>query len=185
MRGRLIATAATAAALALAPAAGVSAAYPPTVITCTLNIVITQQGIIFTITCEGFLPGATGLLTIASRNPATPDGAIQISGRVSSQIRADAQGTATANVTLTAPGVYDVSVTEGGVTTTQTVVVPVTGTGAAAGGLSSRTSAAAGTAAGGLSATGGDVLPLATGAAAVLLVGTGAVVVARQRRRAT
>jgi hypothetical protein len=183
MKGRIVATAATAAALALAPAAAASAAYPPTVITCTINIVITQQGIFFTITCTGFIPGPGqfAVLTITSRNPATPDSAIQISGTKSAQVPINADGTVNTNVALTAPGVYDVTVSQGGVSTTQTVVVPGTAVGTAAGGLSSASGTS--TAAGGLSATGTDVLPLAAGAGAVLLVGAGAVLVARQRRR--
>jgi len=183
MKSRLVATAVTAAALALAPAAAASAAYPPTVITCTINIVITQQGITFTIVCTGFIPtpGATALVSVTSRNPATPDSAISISGTKSAEVPINADGTVDARISLTAPGVYDVTVSAGGVSTTQAVVVPAAGTGTAAGGLSSAT----GTAAGGLSATGIDVLPLAAGAGAVLLVGTGAVLVARQRRRTT
>ncbi|MBO9553124.1 hypothetical protein [Cellulomonas sp.] len=186
MKARILATAATAAALALAPAAAASAAYPPTVITCTINIVITQQGIIFTITCTGFIPtpGATALVTVTSRNPATPDSAISISGTKSAEVPINADGSVNARVAISAPGVYDVTVTAGGVSSTQTVVVPATGTGTAAGGLTSAASGAS-TAAGGLSATGTDVLPLAGGAAAVLLIGTGAVIVARQRRRET
>jgi|GEM_PF-1328284 len=183
MKGRLIATAATAAALALAPAAAASAAYPPTVISCTINIVITQQGISFTIVCTGFIPGQFALLTVTSRNPATPDSAIQISGTQSAEVPVNADGTVDTNVAISVPGVYDVTVSQGGVSTTQTVVVPATGTGTAAGGLTSAAGAGTGTAAGGLSSTGSDVLPLAAGAGAVLLIGTGAVIVARQRRR--
>jgi len=118
---------------------------------------------------------------VTSRNPATPDSAISISGTKSAEVPINADGTVDARISLTAPGVYDVTVSAGGVSTTQAVVVPAAGTGTAAGGLSSAT----GTAAGGLSATGIDVLPLAAGAGAVLLVGTGAVLVARQRRRTT
>jgi hypothetical protein len=189
MKGRLIATAATAAALALAPAAAASAAYPPGVITCTINIIITRQGIFFTLTCSGFIPFNTARITVTSHNPSTPDSAISIGGSKSADIAVSADGTASVRVGLTAPGLYDVTVTQGEASTTQTITVPAVGTdtGTAAGGLSSATGTAAGvgTAAGGLSSTGTDVLPLAAGAGAVLLVGTGAVVIARQRRRTT
>ncbi|UJP41002.1 peptidase [Cellulomonas palmilytica] len=168
---RAVASAAIVGALVLSPSAAFGYGAEDYTDTGTASTTTPAVGQSFTITVVG-PPGARVTLTITS-SANIPDSAIQIAGTKSLTRTADASGTAVFTVTLSQAGTFTAVVTDaesGEVLSTQTF--QVAGSVAEAPG-------------GELSSTGSDVLPLALGAGAVLVLGAGAVVYATKRRERT
>ncbi|MFC8190590.1 peptidase [Cellulomonas sp. NPDC057328] len=176
---RTVATAVTAAALALAPTAAFAYGAADYTNRGTASDTTPALGESFTITVQG--PGNTPVnLTITSNPASIPDSAISIAGTRSATKTTAANGVATFTVTLSQAGSYTAVVTDGvsgAVLSTQTFTVAAAA-GAAAGGAGAGTAAA-----GQLSATGSNALPIALGAGALVAAGAGALVVANKRRQ--
>ncbi len=162
---RILAAVAAAATLALAPTAAFAYGAGDYSNDGTVSDTTPAVGTPFTVTVTG--PGQTPVTLTITSNPASiPDSAITIAGTKALTKTTDASGSVVFTVTLAQAGTY-------------TLVVTDTGTGAV---LSTQVVTVAGsTAAGGLASTGSNTLPYALGGAALLLVGAGAVVVARRR----
>lgn len=135
----------------------------------TVSTTAPAPGSPFTVTVQG-PPNTSVTLTITSNPSSIPDSAISIAGTKSLAKTTNASGAATFTVTLAQAGTYTLVVTD---TTSgdplSTQVVTVAGSTSAAGSLAS---------------TGSNVLPFALGGGALVLVGAGAVVVARRRAAA-
>lgn len=174
---RTVATAVTAAVLALAPTAAFAYGAADYTNRGTASDTTPAVGQSFTITVEG--PGNTPVNLTVTSNPASiPDSAISIAGTRTATKTTAANGVATFTVTLSQAGTYTAVVTDGvsgEVLSTQTFTVAA----AAAGGAGAGTAAAAGQ----LSATGSNALPIALGAGALVAAGAGALVVANKRRQ--
>lgn len=112
-------------------------------------------------------------LTTTSNPASISSNAIQIAGTKSLTKTSNASGAVDFTVTLTGAGTYALTVTNasGAVLSAQTVTVAAAG-------------AAAPAAIGGLSRTGFDGMPIALGGGALVLLGAGAVLVARRRKSA-
>ncbi|QCB94545.1 LPXTG cell wall anchor domain-containing protein [Cellulomonas shaoxiangyii] len=172
---RTVATAVTAAALALAPTAAFAYGAADYTNRGTASDTTPALGESFTITVEG--PGNTPVNLTVTSNPASiPDSAISIAGTRTATKTTAANGVATFSVTLSQAGTYTAVVTDGvsgEVLSTQTFAVAA---GSGAGGTASA-------GAGQLSATGSNAMPIALGAGALMLAGAGAIVVANKRRQ--
>lgn len=167
---RIFAAVAAAATLALVPTAAFAYGAGDYSNSGTVSDTTPAVGTPFTVTVKG--PGnASVTLTITSNPASLPDSVITIAGTKSLAKTTDASGTAVFTVTLSQGGTYTLVVTDtasGAVLSTQVV-----------------TAAGASTAsAGALASTGSNVLPYALGGGALVLVGAGALVVARRRQAA-
>ncbi|GEK21494.1 hypothetical protein CXY01_20140 [Cellulomonas xylanilytica] len=120
-----------------------------------------------TVGCAGLAPGTAITIEVTSADPATPDSAISIAGRQATSKTAGADGVAAGVVTLNAAGTY-------------TILVSNQATGAVL--LNQSVSAVARATPTELSSTGVDPLPLSLGAAALITVGAGIVVLARRNQ---
>lgn len=166
---RAVASAAIVGALVLSPSVAFGYGAEDYTDTGTASTTTPAAGQSFTITVVG-PPGADVTLTITSSGN-IPDSAIQIAGTKSLTRTTDAAGSAVFTVTLSQAGTYTAVVTDaasGEVLSTQTF--QVAGSVAEAPGAD-------------LSSTGSEVLPLALGAGAVLVLGAGAVAYANKRRQ--
>ncbi|MFC8732580.1 LPXTG cell wall anchor domain-containing protein [Luteimicrobium sp. NPDC057192] len=130
-----------------------------------------------TVTCTLHGPANTDVTaTVTSVDPAIPSSAITIAGTKAITKTTDASGAVTFDLTFAEPGTYtfELTATDGGAEiSTQQLVVSAAAAGAG-------NAAAPGT--GSLATTGADVLPYALGAAGLVLVGAGTLVVVRRRR---
>ncbi|SFK18361.1 LPXTG cell wall anchor domain-containing protein [Cellulomonas sp. KH9] len=171
---RTVATAVTAAALALAPTAAFAYGAEDYTNTGTVSDTTPALGTPFTVTVQG--PANTPVTLTITTNPASiPDSAITIAGTRSATKNTDAAGAAAFSVTISQGGSYTAVVVDGvsgEVLSTQTLAVDgATGAGGAASG-----------GAGDLAVTGSNALSIALGAGALLLAGAGGVVLAKKRR---
>ena len=168
---RTVATAVTAAALALAPTAAFAYGAEDYTNTGTVSDTTPALGTPFTVTVQG--PANTPVTLTITTNPASiPDSAITIAGTRSLTKNTDASGAAAFSVTISQGGSYTAVVVDGvsgEVLSTQTLAVDGAG-GAASGG------------AGDLAVTGSNALPIALGAGALVLMGAGGVAYANKRR---
>ncbi|WP_444663108.1 peptidase [Cellulomonas sp. CW35] len=167
---RAVASAAIVGALVLSPSVAFGYGAEDYTDTGTASTTTPAPGQSFTIRVVG-PAGADVTLTITS-SANIPDSAIQIAGTKSLTRTTDASGVAVFTVTLNQAGTFTAVVTDtesGEVLSTQTFQV--------AGSIAEAPG-------GNLSSTGSEVLPLALGAGAVLVLGSGAVVYARRRQHA-
>ena len=165
---RTILSAAAAVALVAMPMAAM--AYDAPGYNTTVSDPTPAIGQAITVTTTGATPGETLTCTVTS-NPATiSNDAITIAGTKALAKVANASGTVTCTITLTAAGTYTLAVTNaaGALVGDEVVVV----------------AAAAAAAAPALSSTGFDALGLAGGAAALVAAGAFAVFLARRRQMA-
>lgn len=164
---RVVAAVSAAAAIALVPTAAFAYGAGDYSNKGTVSTTSPAAGTPFTVTVQG--PANTSVtLTITSNPSSLPDSAITIAGTKSLAKTTNASGVATFTVTLAQSGTFTLVVTDtasGAVLSTQAVTV--------AGSTS--------TTAGSLASTGSNVLPFALGGGALVLVGAGAIVVARRR----
>lgn len=163
---RVVAAVSAAAAIALVPTAAFAYGAGDYSNKGTVSTTSPAAGTPFTVTVQG--PANTSVtLTITSNPSSLPDSAITIAGTKSLAKTTNASGVATFTVTLAQSGTFTLVVTDtasGAVLSTQAVTV--------AGSTST---------AGSLASTGSNVLPFALGGGALVLVGAGAIVVARRR----
>jgi LPXTG-motif cell wall-anchored protein len=164
---RSILMVAAAAALVLAPTAAFGYGATDYTDKGTVSDTTPAIGQSFTVTVQG--PANESVTLTITSNPASlPDSSITIAGTKSLAKVTNASGAATFTVTLSAAGSYTIVATDtasGAVLSTQTVTV----------------AAAAGAAAAALPSTGTNALPIGLAAGALVLVGAGAVVVAKRR----
>jgi len=133
---------------------------------CAVSVTTTTVGTSLTVSCTGLVPGAVHSITVTSTDPAIPDSAIAVAGEKTTSKTAGADGSVVGVVTLSAAGTYTI------------VVRDQTNTA-----LSSHTvTAVARVAPTRLSETGVDPLPVVLGAAALIIVGAGALVLVRRRQ---
>ncbi|MDQ0372116.1 peptidase [Cellulomonas humilata] len=131
-----------------------------------MSMATTTVGASLTVSCTGLVPGAVHSITVTSTDPATPDSAIDVAGEKTTSKTAGADGAVAGVVTLSAAGTYLIVVRDQ--TNTQ---------------LSSHTvTAVARVTPTELSETGVDPLPIALGAAALMAVGAGTLVLVRRRQ---
>ena len=167
---RLAASVAAAAALALVPSAAFAYGAGDYSNSGTVSDTTPAAGVPFTVTVKGPAK-ASVTLTITSNPASIPSSAITIAGTKALTKTTDASGSAVFTVTLSQAGTYTLVTTDsasGAVLSTQVVT--------AAGASTSSASA--------LATTGTDVLPYALGGGALVLVGAGALVLARRRHSA-
>ena len=163
---RALLVAAAAVALILAPSTAM--AYTAPGFNCTLSDSTPNLGTPVTMTCTGAAPGEVLTLTV-TRTPAANFGTKVLTAT------ANASGVATFTVTFSPAGSYSLVVKGASGTVISTQTVKVLGVSAAA------APAATGT---GLARTGFDAMPLAAGGGILVLLGAGAVLVARRRKSA-
>lgn len=163
----VVAAVSAAAAIALVPTAAFAYGAGDYSNKGTVSTTSPTLGTPFTVTVQG--PANTSVtLTITSNPTSIPDSAIQIAGTKSLAKVTNTSGVATFTVTLSQPGTFTLVTTDtasGAVLSTQAVSVAGTTTSAS----------------GSLASTGADILPYALGGGALVLVGAGAVIVARRR----
>lgn len=166
-----------AAAIALVVMPTVAMAYDAPGYDTTVSDPTPAVGRAFTLMTRGAAPGAILTLTITSDPASVGNDAIEIAGTrtTTKTAEADADGTVTWTVVLSAAGTYFLAVTDaaGNLLGDETVTVA----GAAAGG-------AAGAVTPGLSDTGFDGAGLAVGAVVLIVAGAVAVFFARRRQLA-
>lgn len=141
---------------------------PAPVASCTISATSTSVGSSVTHSCTGLAPGTVILITVSSADPATPSSAISIAGEQSTSKTAGADGLTAGVITLTAAGTYTITVLN---VSTNAVLSSHTVTAVARAAAPST-----------LSSTGVDPLPTSLGAAALIALGTGIVLLARRRR---
>jgi LPXTG-motif cell wall-anchored protein len=166
---RTVLIAAAAAALAIVPTAAFGYGATDYTNTGTVSDSTPAAGVAFTVTVQG--PANTSVTLTITSNPASlPDSSITIAGTKSLAKTTNASGVATFTVTLAQSGTFTLVTTDtasGAVLSTQTVTVPAAASAGAA-----------------LAATGSNVLPMLLGAGALLVLGTGGIVVAKRRHGA-
>lgn len=135
----------------------------------TVNDPTITAGQSVTVTTTGADAGESLTLTVTSDPASVSNDAITIAGTKAMAKTATASGTATWTVTLSATGTYRLAITDAAGSLVGDETVTVSGTAAAAGGLSD---------------TGFDPTGMAVGAAALIAAGAGAVLVARRRQLA-
>ncbi|KQY23211.1 hypothetical protein ASD16_11670 [Cellulomonas sp. Root485] len=139
---------------------------PPPTGSCAVSMGSTTVGTSLTVSCSGLVPGAVHSITVTSADSATPDSAIAVAGEKTTSKTAGADGALVGVVTLSAAGTYTIVVrdqTNTALSThTVTAVARVTPTQ--------------------LSETGVDPLPIVLGAAALIALGAGALVLVRRRQ---
>ena len=163
---RALLVAAAAVAVILAPSAAM--AYTAPGFNCTLSDSTPNIGTPVTMVCTGAAAGEVLTLTV-TRTPAANFGTKVLTAT------ANASGVATFTVTFSPAGSYSLVVKGASGTVISTQTVKVLGVSAAA------APAATGT---GLARTGFDAMPLAAGGGILVLLGAGAVLVARRRKSA-
>jgi hypothetical protein len=170
-RAFLVAAAAT--ALILAPS--VAMAYNAPGYNCTVSDSTPASGAPFTVNMTGADANEVVTATIESTPASISSSSIQIAGIKAFTKTASASGALVFKVTLNQPGSYAITMTNvnSAVLTTQTVTVAAVG--AAVGAVAP---AATGT----LSFTGFDGMPIAIGGGVLVILGAGAVLVARRRK---
>ncbi|MGV8910683.1 MAG: hypothetical protein ACOH1Y_17030 [Propionicimonas sp.] len=177
---RIAASAAAAVALILVPSAAM--AYAPPGFSATVTDATPAAGAPFSVNMSGGRANLAITLAITSKNKTISNHGITIAGTKSFTRLTNASSEVAFKVTLTESGVYTLVLTnpEGVVRGTQTVTVHNAG---AASGKSAGASAGTPSATE-LSRTGFDVMPWAAGGGLLVLVGAGAVLVARRRKSA-
>ena len=170
---RTVATAVTAAAIALAPTAAFAYGAEDYTNTGTVSDTTPALGSPFTVSVQG--PANTPVTLTITTNPASiPDSAITIAGTRSLTKNTDASGAAAFSVTISQGGSYTAVVVDGvsgEVLSTQTLAVAAGSDGSAA------------ATEGDLAVTGSSALPIALGAGALVVAGAGALVIANKRRQ--
>jgi hypothetical protein len=165
--------AAAAVALFLVPTAAM--AYEAPGYDATVSDATPALGAPIAVSMTGGEPNEAVTLTVTTTPASISSDDIQIAGTKALTKKSSASGAVTFSVTLAASGSYTLTMTDpaGAVLSTQTLAA---GTAGAAG------AAASGAPGAQLSRTGFDGLGLAVGGGVLLLVGAGAVVVAKRRR---
>lgn len=169
---RTVLVAAAAVALILAPTAAM--AYDAPGFTSTVSDSTPALGQPVTVVISGADANAPVTLTITSNPASLSNDTIQIAGTKSLTKTANASGVVSFTVTLTGVGSFLLTATNaaGAVISTQTLTVAAAG--AASGGVAGAQ----------LSRTGFEGMPLVVGGGVLVLLGAGAVVIARRRRSA-
>lgn len=174
MNRRFLASFAAAAALVLTPA--VAHAYVAPGVEFSVSDQTPAPGQTFQVVFEGATVGEAYTLTITSDPASIPSTDIEIAG-TASLTRTATSDTVAFAVTLRSAGTYRLAVTDetGALVADSTVSVPA-GAGAGAG-------VGTGTSGGALAVTGSEALTIGLGAAGVIVLGAGAVVLNNRRRK--